>query len=216
MVRAKMRARVFGKWFPRTRGDGPPLTLKPRLKLPVPPHPRGWSQCLGGWEMTYYGSPAPAGMVPPKAAPLETSSRFPRTRGDGPVLQVQLQLFNLVPPHPRGWSLEGIRDGARVAGSPAPAGMVPVARWRRSSRTWFPRTRGDGPVHLRRQVGRDLVPPHPRGWSLQAAGSLHGARGSPAPAGMVPIRGDDPRSPCGFPRTRGDGPVGKPSIWSAS
>ena len=35
---------AFNLWFPRTRGDGPPVNISVRDEFLVPPHPRGWSR----------------------------------------------------------------------------------------------------------------------------------------------------------------------------
>ena len=72
------------RWFPRTRGDGPPERGGTIRAQGVPPHPRGWSLARGQPSGERPGSPAPAGMVPIPASTWADSGRFPRTRGDGP------------------------------------------------------------------------------------------------------------------------------------
>ncbi len=90
--------------FPRTRGDGPKLTVGNRNLTLVPPHPRGWS--LRAIPATHPdgGSPAPAGMVPGAPPEGPGNGRFPRTRGDGPADSALADRASTVPPHPRGWS----------------------------------------------------------------------------------------------------------------
>ena len=194
--------------FPRTRGDGPdarPLVL---ARMPVPPHPRGWSRPEQDARPSQRGSPAPAGMVPWRRARAASASRFPRTRGDGPPPPSLPRRRRPVPPHPRGWSLREGGAAALTIGSPAPAGMVPAKRSRYRSPAGFPRTRGDGPSPPDPEVAAVVVPPHPRGWSLTGSAIERANIGSPAPAGMVPWRAASCAGNGRFPRTRGDGPPG--------
>ena len=50
-----------------------------------------------------------------------------------------------------------------IEGSPAPAGIDPRDADDVLSLVRFPRTRGDRPDALASSLGKDLVPPHPRG-----------------------------------------------------
>ena len=172
--------------FPRTRGDGPRDGRGERHLPPVPPHPRGWSHLLAGVPVIEQGSPAPAGMVPTECRPCPARQRFPRTRGDGPIVDPGGPLTIAVPPHPRGWSRRTNVIADEPRGSPAPAGMVPsdTARHWRYGR--FPRTRGDGPQTSATGAPPVAVPPHPRGWSISSSLLEAALTGSPAPAGMVP------------------------------
>ena len=145
---------------------------------------------------------------------------FPRTRGDGPLLEEcrRADKYIWFPPHTRGWT---VGDAVILDPFPEPG---------------FPRTRGDGPVHVspRAQTARPCVspahagmdrmalrpirhcfsfvrfPPHTRGWT--PCHRIFPARTitmvSPAHAGMDPVPSDFPSSNDydGFPRTRGDGP----------
>ena len=195
-----------GSGFPRTRGDGPWRGRTRRRRGEVPPHPRGWSFARRCAAVGGFGSPAPAGMVPPAPARSRCFAGFPRTRGDGPYLAGRFWLLSRVPPHPRGWSHGSVDPEVHHRGSPAPAGMVPTLGDAGVLRDRFPRTRGDGPRRASSAVGSRPVPPHPRGWSRPVALAGSGRMGSPAPAGMVPERALEPQGCCGFPRTRGDGP----------
>ena len=177
-----------------------------RSRRKVPPHPRGWSRCDGRRDQWAGGSPAPAGMVPISPSRLKASRRFPRTRGDGPGPIRDGGRLGAVPPHPRGWSPIANLVCSRSTGSPAPAGMVPIASAHRSGTVRFPRTRGDGPWWDAVGDGQEKVPPHPRGWSQYWHACRECLRGSPAPAGMVPLAHRPSKSPMRFPRTRGDGP----------
>ena len=152
------------------------------------------------------GSPAPAGMVPPAYSAACATTRFPRTRGDGPRATAAISTRSAVPPHPRGWSRPPPIPAARTPGSPAPAGMVPRAQSKGASGPGFPRTRGDGPNGEVDASSAPAVPPHPRGWSRMAGLLPVPPGGSPAPAGMVPSSRPPLCRMRRFPRTRGDGP----------
>ena len=206
MVPLRPRARCPCPWFPRTRGDGPARAIFSNDDVRVPPHPRGWSDRRDSLSQSLRGSPAPAGMVPAARLRAARRSRFPRTRGDGPATIFLCWGISQVPPHPRGWSPTSARPAGRARGSPAPAGMVPIPAASPDRIARFPRTRGDGPHGCSGQRASGEVPPHPRGWSPTPSSAISSARGSPAPAGMVPILPQPEATETGFPRTRGDGP----------
>ena len=112
--------------FPRTRGDGPVLPYQPAGPCSVSPHTRGWTPAEPALLAGTRGFPAHAGMDPCGPAPAPTATRFPRTRGDGPVLDQKEAEKPAVSPHTRGWTLDA---GGRVdadAGFPAHAGMDPA------------------------------------------------------------------------------------------
>ena len=217
MVPRSVRKLYSRGGFPRTRGDGPAGQQPVRIFLEVPPHPRGWSPDRRSGRPRARGSPAPAGMV--RATPWRAANppQFPRTRGDGPMTRYGIRSAGQVPPHPRGWSVEGIRAQCGKGGSPAPAGMVPGARPSSCRSGWFPRTRGDGPPCDCYSPCSRRVPPHPRGWSRRTPQIPYREQGSPAPAGMVPRSDPACASTFWFPRTRGDGPCSSfPPILSLS
>ncbi len=206
MVPRRRGAQSCGHRFPRTRGDGPRIVPLGGIEPAVPPHPRGWSPFCSAPSVSGAGSPAPAGMVPLKSKADRSTRRFPRTRGDGPPAQRSRSAGRRVPPHPRGWSQEAHHFRPSPCGSPAPAGMVPQG-WPMSARSSrFPRTRGDGPTETVAMERNAVVPPHPRGWSLDIKKVAYLRRGSPAPAGMVPLSSRQLPTRRRFPRTRGDGP----------
>src|SRR5262245_57368053 len=111
---------------------------------------------------------------------------LPRTRGDGPALEVHMAKLQLSPPRTRGWSVPPLHADVRCAGSPADAGMVRCWPPCSSSSTGLPRTRGDGPPYEEVVEDIGLSPPRTRGWSGHDVRADHVARG--------------------LPRTRGDGP----------
>ena len=71
--------------FPRTRGDGPSPSSPPSSRVAFPPHSRGWTSGAGKGPRTEPVSPALAGMDPQSQVMVIIGTRFPRTRGDGPV-----------------------------------------------------------------------------------------------------------------------------------
>ena len=87
-------------------------------------------------------SPARAGMDPTAPAPCGGSSRFPRTRGDGPMDLRMMLMEDTFPPHARGWTPVGRVRRAHRCVSPARAGMDLVRIVGRQSRPSFPRARG--------------------------------------------------------------------------
>jgi len=147
--------------------------------------------------------------------PMSTTSwtrpeRLSRTRGDGPEPLDAAAIASQAPPHPRGWTRSQSVTTSPLPGSPAPAGMDPPEDYPDRTRPWLPRTRGDGPADRVTAAQSGRAPPHPRGWTQlchPAAGDL---LGSPAPAGMDPHRHFALRPAPGLPRTRGDGPLGRP------
>ena len=50
--------------FPRTRGDGPPVSLIDLTNVPFPPHARGWTAFQNFPATDSIVSPARAGMDP--------------------------------------------------------------------------------------------------------------------------------------------------------
>ena len=204
--------------LPRTRGDGPPPG-KPKFAIfAAPPHPRGWTRPVSWPFAGILGSPAPAGMDPELIRPGCLAPRLPRTRGDGPGTGQNFDAVNEAPPHPRGWTFSGSELAPFAHGSPAPAGMDPVASASSTRRSRLPRTRGDGPTPPEDSAGNKRAPPHPRGWTPRLRRRAIEDHGSPAPAGMDLLRDLVADPACGLPRTRGDGPscIGAPvARWLA-
>ena len=114
-----------GRRLPRTRGDGPVLARTVVTDAAAPPHTRGWTLLEPVVVGAGVGSPAHAGMDPPRACPSWRRRRLPRTRGDGPD------------------TASGSINGDE--GSPAHAGMDPRGNGSTGSSARLPRTRGDGP-----------------------------------------------------------------------
>ena len=212
--------------FPRTRGDGPSRLWTSGATFPVSPHTRGWTVVIPLSSHRDEGFPAHAGMDPITGAGWKMLSRFPRTRGDGPICRTAPFAQAVVSPHTRGWTLfvpvpDPGRSGfpahagmdppraharARAGGFPAHAGMDPRCGRQAGAWTGFPRTRGDGPASDEPWVVWCEVSPHTRGWTSRASSERSSLSGFPAHAGMDPRQHPYVAAPPWFPRTRGDGP----------
>ncbi len=189
---------------PRTRGDGPPCSMRRCTSPSCSPHPRGWShphrQTVGRQQLL----PAPAGMVPAEGRRVRAGSAAPRTRGDGPTRRVVTVSDAFCSPHPRGWSRHQAEEVAGAGLLPAPAGMVPRGRSRSATARSAPRTRGDGPSPASSFRPRLICSPHPRGWSLSGRPRPPGHLCSPHPRGWPRHAGMDRGSGRLLP-ARGDG-----------
>ena len=91
--------------FPRTRGDGPTVSGPLDHHAGFPPHARGWTLIIRPGNVAVPVSPARAGMDLLCLEQLAEPSRFPRTRGDGPLLQIRYTSRQEFPPHARGWTV---------------------------------------------------------------------------------------------------------------
>ena len=194
--------------FPRTRGDGPVLSLFAGGYITFPPHARGWTLPLVVGAGAAIVSPARAGMDLIKPEGGLTFECFPRTRGDGPLFQTVLRKSAMFPPHARGWTPGALAGRQAWPVSPARAGMDLVREDRETLIAGFPRTRGDGPgLGGSRPLPRPF-PPHARGWTLVPPRGEGGSHVSPARAGMDRDLAAHEHHKGSFPRTRGDGPRG--------
>ena len=151
--------------LPRTRGDGPNVSLPGAIASLAPPHTRGWTCGLADGVDDDLGSPAHAGMDPSLPTRSPWPPRLPRTRGDGPHPEVGARGPRQAPPHTRGWTPEGKPAGFVGWGSPAHAGMDPCASTGRAPACRLPRTRGDGPSVSAAIRAAYRAPPHTRGWT---------------------------------------------------
>ena len=104
--------------FPRPRGDGPRYLEPSVTRIAVPPPTRGWPPQSRRQRPPGAGSPAHAGMAPPRTATEDSSQvppptrgwpplfrlsattrhRFPRPRGDGPCVVPAAWYSRAVPP----------------------------------------------------------------------------------------------------------------------
>jgi len=186
MVPSTTGMQTAAKGFPRPRGDGPFMGTVSAYISTVPPPTRGWSRIIFTPAARVRGSPAHAGMVPPRFRPPFRALRFPRPRGDGPATSDSPSLASPVPPPTRGWSLYEHGKINVQMGSPAHAGMVLITQGGKVIPLRFPRPRGDGPGIGGFSINDPTVPPPTRGWSLKNRPRPVRLDGSPAHAGMVP------------------------------
>jgi hypothetical protein len=145
--------------LPRSRGDGPRTTRLNGVAATAPPLARGWTPHTATARVSVRGSPARAGMDPLMEGILIPDARLPRSRGDGPTVDVPSIIGGLAPPLARGWTLSERIRLSRQTGSPARAGMDPSRTTLARGSVWLPRSRGDGPPVLSTRL------PRSRGWT---------------------------------------------------
>ncbi len=162
------------------------------------------------------GSPAHAGMDPPRPRSSGRRPWLPRTRGDGPRRRHVWRGFPPAPPHTRGWTPKKLSVKLISNGSPAHAGMDPALNNVQAVSKGLPRTRGDGPTIILPDGSQSEAPPHTRGWTAWAQARANLDVGSPAHAGMDPCRLRRTSRRIRLPRTRGDGPLAAVTASAAS
>ena len=173
--------------FPRTRGDGPCFDILKWLTILVSPHSWGWTDDDDADVRKSPGFPALVGMDRLVSMMLWLSSRFPRTRGDGPRDGQRCQHGVKVSPHSWGWTSGRRGGGDKLFGFPALVGMDhPCPRGNVVGRG-FPRTRGDGPDSA--VPSSPVTPVSPHSWGWTRVRSMRGLSwlGFPALVGMDPI-----------------------------
>ena len=72
--------------------------------LSVSPPTRGWTGNEHAYEYRFDGFPAHAGMDRAPSGAPSMSCRFPRPRGDGPVMPAAALIWSVVSPPTRGWT----------------------------------------------------------------------------------------------------------------
>ena len=195
------RAWPSRRGLPRARGDGPSSGC--RAIGDGSPAPAGMDPALVGRRR---GSPAPAGMDPTRPT---ADSGSPAPAGMDPAVQRTARCATLGFPRARGDGPGDRTLSALSAGSPAPAGMDPSAAAECMPRARLPRARGDGPVGVPRAWPIAMAPPRPRGWTRRCGDGASAGPGSPAPAGMDPLRQRTARRGYGgFPAPAGMDPAG--------
>ena len=172
--------------FPRPRGDGPFQASGSVGTTMVSPPTRGWTRwkCCG--RLASVGFPAHAGMDQVAQKTVVVHDRFPRPRGDGPVLFGYPFRLREVSPPTRGWTRLWLGAGVRCGGFPAHAGMDPWTLTGDRACHWFPRPRGDGPGTRIIVMAAPPVSPPTRGWTEILLVVDRMATGFPAHAGMDP------------------------------
>ena len=136
-------------------------------------------------------------------------ARFPRVRGDVPIILLPRHQLHPFSPRTRGCSVESdaITDETKVF--PAYAGMFRLETGEAIPKSRFPRVRGDVPPQNCYVPTGFGFSPRTRGCSL--AGTLWGSHRQvfPAYAGMFRRRKSRTGRPRSFPRVRGDVPAWK-------
>ena len=180
------------RWLPRPRGDRPGKRSRVEFTHQAPPPTRGSTLAGVGAAGHAHGSPAHAGIDPPRRPSRAAPSRLPRPRGDRPAIDRLTGLSMEAPPPTRGSTLRENWIKEFKKGSPAHAGIDPRSNTRSERCLWLPRPRGDRPFVHHETALR--------------------AYGSPAHAGIDPAR-SRPASFAGrLPRPRGDRPPSKRSL----
>ena len=145
MDRLRLRPANSATGFPRARGDGPHDWDQIRGHHVLPLRSRGWTLPAVFVARPFDASPALAVMDPHQRRRDAGRPRFPRARGDGPVVPHRQDLVRELPPRSRGWTLLNPPDRRPRLASPALAGMD-LTNGRTGRRFMcFPRARGDGP-----------------------------------------------------------------------
>ena len=178
-----------GPGLPRTRGDGPPLSVSVAGRKLASPHTRGWTRRRRAGPGRGRGFPAHAGMDPSRCGAGWPGPRLPRTRGDGPGSTMSGSRPAGASPHTRGWTHAEAADHGRARGFPAHAGMDPRPACRARAAGWLPRTRGDGPLQDGPRDDPLEASPHTRGWTRGRRPARGADHGFPAHAGMDLRRG---------------------------
>jgi len=155
------------------------------------------------------GSPAHAGMHPGSRCACPRRPGFPRARGDAPAGGRERRREQPVPPRTRGCTLDTLLEHAPEPGSPAHAGMHPSGGLGARCPTRFPRARGDAPCAAADSGSLLAVPPRTRGCTRHRVFRRARPLGSPAHAGMHPIRSWRTHVRDRFPRARGDAPCSR-------
>ncbi len=192
--------------LPRAGGDGPALPTADRHVWRAPPRRRGWTRAESAKRDAATGSPAQAGMDPCGATCPGEPCRLPRAGGDGPRDPRRAHHHVPAPPRRRGWTLLAPLRGQPEDGSPAQAGMDRARASSSAAARRLPRAGGDGPIDPDGSVYVDSAPPRRRGWTPQFVEDALPHRGSPAQAGMDPVRCACRAARRRLPRAGGDGP----------
>jgi len=114
------------------------------------------------------------------------------------------------PPHTRGSTCVINLSMVSAAGSPAHAGIDPMAVSTAPIVRRLPRTRGDRPGDVQDAMVAGRAPPHTRGSTLDSVSDVRREVGSPAHAGIDLANHSSNKAKLWLPRTRGDRP------WAAA
>ena len=151
--------------------------------------------------------PACAGMFPHRWSSPSLITRFPRVRGDVPVVWCIGRAKPSFSPRARGCSAVPCPMLQALSVFPACAGMFPIGLRSIQARHRFPRVRGDVPRTAWEAASTAWFSPRARGCSQRLSHLHQGRNVFPACAGMF-LSVPDHRFLCYcFPRVRGDVPL---------
>ena len=193
--------------LPRACGDRPDVLLLTRQHIVAPPRMRGSTHLRCDALGRRGGSPAHAGIDPPTRRRSRLRRWLPRACGDRPLAHILTTLALAAPPRMRGST--PVRGGRcrGHAGSPAHAGIDPKRGASRSGGSGLPRACGDRPPRAAACFIRQRAPPRMRGSTHAEQRAERNAVGSPAHAGIDPMRASGSSQGIGLPRACGDRPA---------
>ncbi len=206
MVRHMTRPRWGSRYFPHTRGDGPPGYTAGAVAPSFSPHAWGWSAASFVSRCFLVIFPTRVGMVRPPVWAWLTYKNFPHTRGDGPPHQRVDDDALTFSPHAWGWSSKCFVVSPSPGIFPTRVGMVLTIVERLAPSANFPHTRGDGPHSYSKIFADKAFSPHAWGWSWLKFRWRIERRIFPTRVGMVLMQSAMLAAQQDFPHTRGDGP----------
>ena len=134
-------------------------------------------------------------------------NRFPRIRGDVPLLPMVSSRHPWFSPHTRGCSAVGTDQQYIKHVFPAYAGMFRMKLLPHRKAQGFPRIRGDVPAEIDALTEAARFSPHTRGCSAMASAAQAVDDVFPAYAGMFRTPAKPKTPSTSFPRIRGDVPA---------
>ena len=198
---------TWARSFPRVRGDVPPSHAVLLCALGFSPRARGCSSPTVRVQDSRTVFPACAGMFHPARPTGTWGMSFPRVRGDVPKTPSARPSRSTFSPRARGCSACGDTIILWVIVFPACAGMFLLFLIYSSSRSRFPRVRGDVPEWNFFSDISDWFSPRARGCSPVSPALVRCGGVFPACAGMFPVLPAVLSFSGGFPRVRGDVPA---------
>ena len=132
--------------FPRVRGDVPGVWVGAKHRKQFSPRARGCSGRVQALVVTNDVFPACAGMFLCSSHHLSVSVRFPRVRGDVPIIITQPMSVRRFSPRARGCSCPNDETDPPPDVFPACAGMFLAMVYANFRLIRFPRVRGDVPT----------------------------------------------------------------------
>src|SRR5262249_34548132 len=151
-----------------------------------PPRMRGSTRCPQRQGGVVSGSPAYAGVHPPRPPCSALRRGLPRVCG-GPPDHTPFQARSAsAPPRMRGSTLGEVGLVRDPVGSPAYAGVHPPNTPKSTISRWLPRVCGGPPQALSQQLDAAAAPPRMRGSTHVGGPRDPATMGSPAYAGVHP------------------------------